>query len=164
MAQTTDHNSKGNFQLEVSTDGSSWTDISGSSTSVSFSGGEQKVGSQNTADGDAAVVTGSDKYSPIVATFNILYTDVSNEAFDKVLDRWESGTRTLYVRYAPLGGIGTVVGNEVYTASNDAGTAFACPITQQPLPPEGDANSGDPSMASFSVTAPQFKRSLTTTT
>ncbi|MFI5223621.1 MAG: hypothetical protein ACHQX3_05140 [Nitrospirales bacterium] len=109
-------------------------------------------------------MTGSNKFNPIVATFNILYTDVASEAFDFVLDRWESNTRTLYVRYAPLGGINSVVGNELYTAVGDAGTAIAVPITQQPLPPEGDAGSGDPSMASFTVTAPNFKRSLTVTT
>lgn len=163
MAQTTDSISKANFELEVSTNGSSWTDISGASTTVQFSGGEQNVGSQNTAEGDAPVVTGSDKFAPTVATFTILYTNTASEAFDTVMDRWESGTRTLYVRYAPEGGIGTVIGNDLFTAVNNAGAAFACPITQQPLPPDGDAGSGDPAMATFSVTAPKFLRSTTTT-
>lgn len=162
MAQTTTHDSGANFEAQVSTDGSSWSFIDSVAISVEHSGGEQLTGSANTADGEAPVVTNANKTGPITTTVNILYTKTSNEGFDRVRDRFEGTDKTIYFRYAPQGGIGTVVGNDVFTAVGDAGTAVKVPIINC-LVPNVDAQSGDPIMASFQLLVPDYLRAATTT-
>ena len=55
MAQTTGSVAQSNFKIEVSTNGSAWTDISGQSNTVETDGGEHQTGEQYTADGDVPV-------------------------------------------------------------------------------------------------------------
>ena len=165
MAQTTGAIDRANFEVEVSTDGTTWNKIDSEATTVAASGGDQITGSVNTADGNAPIVTAGGKTGPITLTFNGVYTKTSNEAFDRLRDRFEDatpGNRTMYVRYAPEGGIGSVAGNDLFTCTNDAGSAFAAPIINC-LPPEVDAGSGDPAMFTFSVLTPDLARSATTT-
>jgi len=152
MAQTTTAIPRSNYQIEVSTNGSSWTDISGSSNQVNPSGGDQMYGEQHTADGNAPTVVATHKTGAITITCNILYTETSGEAFQTVWARYEGAAKTIYFRYTPDGGDS---GDERYTATNDAGTAVACPIINC-LPPVVDAGSGDPAMASFTIVAPKL--------
>jgi hypothetical protein len=75
-------------------------------------------GAQNTADGLAPVVTGGGKHSAATITIRGLYTKVSGELFDYINDRWEvagNAAKTVYLKWAPEGGIGTVVGNEQFS-------------------------------------------------
>lgn len=160
MAQTQNAVAQSNFQVQVSVDGTTWTDISGNATAISTSGGEQQIGSQNTADGDAAIVTPSQKYAPIDFQISIVYTKTTGEAFDIVMGQWESDNKSIYVRYAPEGGIGTVGGNDLFTLSDANDAAFAAPIVSI-LPPNLDASSGNPAIAQFTVRAPKATRSLT---
>lgn len=155
MAQTTGAISQTVGVLEVSTNGSSWTDISGETTSVSFSGGDQLVGEQNTLDGDYPVVVGSGKKEARTATFSIVYTETASEAFDFIWDIWEAaGTSTVYVRYSPAGG---QVGDLRFFASDDAGSAATTvPIASVALPDSDDG--GGVTMAEFSVIAAQWVR------
>lgn len=152
MAQSTTAIPQGQALVEVSTDGSSWTDISGSSAQVTPSGGDQLVGSQNTAGGSAPVVTGSGKTDPAEAEVKILYNETSGEAFRIVKVRFDSATKTIYFRYTPKGS-GT--GNKRYLAASDAGVAFAAPIVSC-MPPDLDFGSGDPAMASFHIMFPKW--------
>lgn len=151
MAQTTTALPKSNFKIEVSTNGSSWTDISGSANQVNTSGGDQMYGEQQTAEGNVPVVVPTHKTGAITITCNILYTETSGEAFQTVWARYEGTAKTIYLRYSPKGGAS---GDERYTATDNAGNAFACPIVNC-LPPSTDANSGDPMTASFTVVAPK---------
>jgi len=162
MAQTTTAVSQSNFEVQFSDDGTSWTDVSGVATSVSVSGHEQQIGSINTATGDGPIVTASQKYSAADITVSMVYTKTSEEGFDMAMDQWESTDKVIYVRYAPEGGIGTVVGNDVFTLSNAAGSAFAAPIVSI-LPPALDAGTGEPAMVSLTVRAPKVTRGTTTT-
>lgn len=156
MAQTTGSLPQGKCQVEVSVNGSTWTDISGQVTSVALSGGEQLTGEQHTFDGQYPIVTGSGKMGAVTATFNFVYTETSSEAFDVVFTRFEDGgVGTIYVRYSPAGGQSSEFR---YFATNDAGSAAtAVPITAC-NPPDADAGVGDAIMASFAVIAPQFKQ------
>lgn len=154
MAQTTSAIPKSNYKVEVSTDGSSWTDISGNGATVEIDGGEQMIGEQQTAAGNVPVVVPSHKTSAVTANVSVLYTETAGEAFKVVWDRYISTNKTLYFRYSPKGGAS---GDWRYVASNNADSAFACPIISC-LPPDMDAGSGDPAMAEFSVTAPKFVR------
>lgn len=152
MAQTTGGISQGVFTAEVSTDGSSWTNISGQATQVNVSGGDQIVGAQNTAEGSAPVVTYSNKTEPLTVEVNILYTETTGEAFRVVKARFDGVDKSIFFRYTPKG---NTTGNKRYTATNDANTAVACPIVSC-LPPTLDAGSGDPAMASFTLSVPKL--------
>lgn len=152
MAQTTGAFSKSNYKIEVSVNGSSWTNISGMAADVKTSGGEQLTGEQQTAENQAPVVVASNKTAAVKVDVNILYTETAGEAFQVVWSRYESSTKTIWLRWSPKGG---ATGDERYVASNNAGTAVACPIVTC-LPPDVDANSGDPAMAMFSILAPRL--------
>lgn len=154
MAQTTGATPKSNYKAEVSLDGSSWTDISGNSTTVELDGGEQMTGEQHTASGNVPVVVPSHKVSAITATISVLYTETAGEAFKVVWDRYVSTNKTIYFRYSPKGGNS---GDWRYVASNNAGSAVACPILTC-LPPDMDAGTGDPAMAEFQIMTPKFER------
>ena len=75
MPQTTGGLSAVNAQVEVSTNGSAWTDISGSSNKVEPSGGERQSGEAYTHDGDVAIITGG-KREPIELTLSFVYTEM----------------------------------------------------------------------------------------
>lgn len=156
MAQTTGGLSQGVFVVEVSLDGSAWTNISGQATQVTPSGGDHIVGAQNTAEGSAPVVTYSNKTEPLSIEVNILYTEVTGEAFRVVKARFDGADKSIFFRYAPKG---NTTGNRRYTATNDANTAVLCPIVSC-LPPTLDAGSGDPAMASFTLSVPKLFESV----
>lgn len=155
MAQTTTPISQTIYEVEVSTDGATWTSICGTTTSVSFSGGDQLTGEQQTACGDFPVVTASGKVEARTAQFDIVYTETSNEAFDYVWDQFESsGAKTIYIRYSPAGNNS---GDLRFFATNSAGSAATAVPIVSCTPPDND-DSGGVAMASFSVIAPQWKR------
>lgn len=152
MAQTTAADNKAGFKIEVSTDASAWTDISGAAATVEVDGGEQHTGEQNTADGSAPVVTGSNKTAAITVTCSCLYTETAGQAWRVVKDRYDGAAKTIAVRYSPRGGAQT---ERRYVTANDAGTAIVVPIVNC-IVPDGDAGSGDPLMFEFSVITPKL--------
>lgn len=162
MPQTTGAIPRSNFQVQVSVNGTSWTDISGQAVTVQRSDGEQMIGEQSTADGMSPVVTGSNKKAAETVTVSAVYTEGATEAYEIVAGRYRGATKTIWLRWAPKGGIGTVAGNNLYTCANDAGTAIAVPIINCAIP-DLDASSGDPAMIEFSVRTPNISESVTTT-
>jgi hypothetical protein len=152
MAQTTTADVRAGFKIEVSTDASSFTDISGQANNVSQDGGEQLTGSLHTADGAAAIVTGANKTEPITLTISCVYTETAAQAWRLVKDRYDGAAKTIAVRYSPRGGAQT---ERRYVTANDAGTAIVVPIINCILP-EGDASSGDPLVFEFSVITPKL--------
>lgn len=162
MTQTTGAIPGSKFEVQFSTDGSTWAHKAGAAISIVHTGEEQASGAQNTADGSAPVVTGSGKHSPATITCRGIYSKISAEFWDFIRDRWEGTSKTVYMRWAPEGGIGTVAGNEQFTAGDDAGSAFPA-IIKQCVTPELDANSGGPAMVSAILEAPRVVRALTTT-
>lgn len=161
MAQTIGAIPKSKFQVQLSADGTTWTD-KGAAVSIAHTGEEQISGSQNTADGVAPVVTGGGKHSAATITIRGLYTKITAEFWDFIRDRWETTTPTIYCRWAPEGGIGTVVGNEQFLAASDADAAFAC-IIKTCNTPEVDAGDGAPAMVSVVLECPKVARGTTTT-
>jgi hypothetical protein len=166
MAQTTAAVPMNKFQVQLSIDGSSWVDKSGSTVDIKVTGQEQMSGAQNTADGFAPVVTGNGKHSAVTITARGVYTKTSGEFWDYIRDRWEDtsgANRTVYIRWAPEGGIGSVVGNEQFTATTDAGTAFAS-IIKNINSPDLDAGNGGPALVTAVLECPKVTRALTATT
>jgi hypothetical protein len=149
MAQTTGAISSGKFKAEVSIDGTTWTDVSGSATTVSIDGGDVKVGSQHTAEGSEAIVVTSNKVDPRTVTVKSVYTEETGEAFAVVWARYAGSDKTIYVRWSPNGG---ATGDFRYTCEV-GGTAAAVPIVSCTLP-EHDASSEDVSLFEFSVMTP----------
>ncbi len=162
MAQTTDANVKSEFGVEISDDGATWVDLTSEAITVAVSDGAQMVGEQNTADGDTPIVTGSNKRAASTVTVSAVYTETDSEAWDSVWDLFVSASKVTYLRWAPRGGIDTVVGNRLFTCSDDAGTAAAVPIITC-THPEGDDGSGDPMTFEFSVRTPDVVETTTTT-
>lgn len=161
MAQTTSAVSIAAAHGTVSTDGSDWTtnDLGPCLVSITPSGGDQLVGSQNTADGSAPVVAGSNKTGMITVEVRALYTETAAQAWEAVSARFDGTDKTIYFRYEPSG---NTSGKNRFTATNDAGTAIKCPIINC-LPPASDAGSGDPSMFGFSIAVPKFTQSAVPT-
>jgi hypothetical protein len=149
MAQTTGAIAQAGFKVEVSTDGSSWTDVSGTAATVAADGGEIKVGNQHTAEGDQAVVVSSNKAEPITLTAKALYTEAVGEAWAVVDAVYRAADKRIYMRYSPAGG------NEgdLRFVTAVGGVAAAVPLVSC-LPPEMDAGGEDPAMFEFSVMTP----------
>lgn len=153
MSQTTGQISKGNNEkVEISTDGSSWTDISGDITGVKTSGGEQMIGEQHVAQGNYPLVVGSNKVSATTVEASFVYTETAGEVFQVVWSRYEGSDKTIYMRWSPKGGH---VGDERYVCTNNDGTAIPVPIVAC-LPPEMESGSSDVALATFSVMAPRI--------
>jgi len=139
------------YTLEVSVNGTDWLNISGESTRVSYSGGDQQTGSTNTAGGSAPIVTHSNKTAPITVQCDIVYSEALWEAFGIVWQQWLSPNKSLFMRYSPT----NIVGGKRYYTADDANDLFRAPIVSC-LPPEGDATTGDPMMAMFSLLVPKM--------
>lgn len=151
--QTTDAINKGStYLIEASTDGTTWTDISGSANKVTPSGGEQMIGEQHVAVGNYPIVVGSNKVGSITVEVSIVYTETAGEAFQTVWARYEGAAKSIYLRWSPKGG---AVGDERYFCANNAGTAIAAPIVSC-LPPEMESGSSDIALATFSVQCPRI--------
>lgn len=149
MAQTTSAISQAGFKVEVSTDGTSWTDISGTASTVNVDGGDVPVGEQMTAEGSEAIVVSSGKVEPRTVTVRSVYTEDAAEAFEVVYARYAGSDKTVYLRWSPAGGAS---GDVQYTCAV-GGVAAAVPITACTLP-ELDASSEDVALFEFSVKAP----------
>lgn len=149
MSQTTDAISSANFKVEVSSDGSSWTDISGAGATVTVDGGDIGVGSQHTASGSEAVVVSNRKRDPRTITVRALYTETAGEPWKVVYAAYVGADPSIYLRYSPNGG---GAGDLQYTTAV-GGAAAAVPIKSCSMP-QLDAGSEDPAMFEFSVITP----------
>lgn len=155
MAQTTDSMASAGFKVEVSTDGTSWTDVSGTASAVTVDGGDVKVGSQHTAEGDEAVVVTSNKVEPRTVTVKSLYTETETEAFSVIHAAYASASKKIFLRWSPAGG---GVGDLRYTCAV-GGSAAAVPIVSCTLP-ELDTGTEDPAMFEFSVMTPGLLKAV----
>lgn len=149
MAQTTGAISQSGFKVEVSTDGTSWTDISGQAAAVNVDGGDVPVGEQMTAEGGESIVVSSNKVEPRDVTVRSVYTEGATEAFEVVYAQYAGADKTIYLRWSPAGG---ATGEVQYTCAV-GGSAAAVPITSCTLP-ELDAGSSDIALFEFTVKTP----------
>lgn len=122
MTQTTDAMSGLDCPIEVSTDNSTWTNISGSSSSIEPSAQTRQTGVKYTLDGDYPIIT-TGKRQPMEIEVKIIYTQTAGEAFEIVRAAFEAGT-PLYVRWSPGGG---AVGDQRFTSSKGVVTEFLYP-------------------------------------
>lgn len=128
MTQTTGGLSMRNCKIEMSINGSVWTDISGFSNVINWDSGDRDTDSVPTFDGDTKIVTAG-KRNPINVTAKIVYTEGVSDAFEVARAAYEAAT-AFYLRWSPKGG---TTGNFNYTT--DSG------IVKNPILPQGDSGS-----------------------
>jgi len=134
-------------KVEISTNGTTWTDISGAATAVSVSGGDRQTGEAYPLNADVAVIT-TGKRDPIEVTVKALYTEGTSDAYETVRGAYEGGT-SLYVRWSPAGG-----GTGKFQYATDAG------IVTNAVYPTGESSGGDPVMFEFTVKTPKVTKSV----
>jgi hypothetical protein len=136
--------------VEISENGSTWTDISGWAASVSPGPSVRKYGLAYTHEGDTAIIT-TGKREPVDAVVNIVYTEGTGDPFEVVRQAHENNT-DLYARWSPQGG----------SAGDFQFSTGAARVTEY-NPPPTEAESGDPVTVNFTVTAPSFTKSVVAT-
>jgi hypothetical protein len=162
MAQTTAAIDRSNYEVGIADDAATWVTIEGQAVTVTVSDGDQLIGEQFTAEGEVPIVTGANKMGARTVTVTCVYTEEALEAFEKVYARYTGAAKTIAVRWAPKGGIGTVAGNNIFTTSTAAGAAAVAPIINCTLP-DLDASSADPAIFEFSVRAADILEGVTVT-
>jgi len=135
-------------KLEISTDGTTYDDVSGYGFTLEVGGGERMQGAMYTLEGDTAIITGG-KREPLELTFKGLYTEDENSPFETVWTQYDTdGGGGLYVRWSPKAGD---IGDDQFTS--DQGIVTAC------LPPGVDPESGDPTPFAFTLVTPKVTKS-----
>jgi hypothetical protein len=148
MAQTTGAitGAAAKIQIDVNATGT-YTDISGSSQSVDAVEFTRLNGSAHTFDGDYAALTFG-KQPPTEITVNILYTEVTGEAFLIAVAALKAN-HPVKLKWQPAGNAGkyfeTPAGGKISSVSL----------------PGNDAGSGEPLMVSFTVMAPGIITDIT---
>ena len=140
MAQTSTAFSARNAVVYISTDGSSWTNISGSSQSVTAGDGTRLTGTAHTFDGNGPIIVAG-KLDAQESTVAITYTEDTNGAYDRAKGYFDGANSICYLRVAPNG---SASGNFRFTSTKGV-------ITQFPAFHELDASSGDVQMIEFTV-------------
>lgn len=149
MAQTTNSIWGGAAKVEISTNGSSWTDISGHANKVSPSGGDRQTGKAYTFDGEYPIVKVG-KMNERETRVDIIYTEETNDAFEKARAQFEAaGGGTMYARWSPAGGS---VGEFLFTT--DAG--FVKDFSY----PEVDSEGNGPLRAFFVIQHARITKSV----
>ena len=140
MPQTTGALSNACAAVEISLDGVTWTDISGSTQSVSDTEQTKMSGEAYTFDGRGPIVKGG-KFEPLEVSFAIVYTEVLTEAYEIARAVFEqTGCDTeVYVRWSPGGGLPGTIWLQIYGPI----VSFTYPAL--------DASTAAPIMAGFVV-------------
>jgi len=158
MPQTTGSVSKALGRIEISTDLTTWVNVSGSSQSITSTEQERNTGDEHTLDGDVPLSEGG-KRNAMDIDFNIVYTEVAGEAYELVRAAFENANTLggIYVRWVPKGGT--------------SGTAamYRTPITKAATLktfkyPDVDANGAGPIMGMFRVHTPEIQKTSASNT
>lgn len=152
MSQTTDSIWGGAAYVGISTNGSSWTEISSHGMHVTPEGGDRRVGEAYVFDDENAIVKVG-KLNPRDTRVDFVYTENAADAFEVARGQFESaGGGTMYVRWSPSGG---GVGDAGYTT--DAG--FVADLRY----PEVDSEADGPMVLYFVVRHAALTRSIIAT-
>lgn len=147
MAQNTGAISSAEFKVEGGTNGSSWTDYSGTTLKITPSGGDRASGEVNTFDGDTPIVTWG-KRASVDITVEYVYSEGASDLFEALRAAYEAGT-AWYWRWAPKGGQS---GEFQFATAAGRITAFEYP--------KGDAGSGAPVVLTAVQKSASFTKSV----
>jgi hypothetical protein len=107
MAQVTGTFPQSCGEVEISSDYTTWEDISGETASVQDTSQSRMSGETYTLDGDTAIL-GQGKREPMQITLTIVYTEAADEAFRKFAKEFEAAEcgDDMWMRWSPGEGIG----------------------------------------------------------
>lgn len=145
MAQTTGQTTAYNLKLELSTNGTVWTDASGSANKIEPSGGDRDVSETSTFGGYPPIVSQGPKKS-IEVKISALYTEVTGESWEILRAAYEAGT-SIYIRYSPKGG---TTGNAQFTSGQG--------VVKTPVWPSADASDSKPMTFECTTVVPGFTK------
>lgn len=147
MAQTNDAITFRNVKVELSSDGSTWINVSGSTSGVIVKGGERAVYEISPVFGDATkVMTGVRK--PYTLTVKSVYTENMTEAYS-VLDAAYLANSLVYLRWTPAGDT-----PGVYRYTTVGGRVVSNQL------PGGDVDQAKPLMAEYEMTAEDITKEV----
>lgn len=146
MAQTTGAISFKDCKIEISTNGTAWTDIGGFANEVQLSGGDRAIVETPTFTGGTMILTAG-KLAALTITIPCIYTEGVAEPFEVYRAAYEAGT-PFYARWSPAGG-----------ASGDFQYASAAGIPKAAPYPAGTAKDGNPAMFNIVITTPSATKS-----
>jgi len=143
MAQTTGATSAVNAVVEWSTNGSSWTGLSGHANKVTTSGGARKTGEIETFDGDTVILTAG-KRGSIDVKVAAVYTETAGE-IQQIARAAQQAATPFYLRW-------TV---KAATTGNLRHTTSAGYLTDAIFPPV-DASDTKPVMCMLVLKTPEI--------
>lgn len=152
MPQTTTAMAVTETVVELSTDGITWTNVSGSTNKVEVAPQTADSGMAATLEGQYKIVRAG-KYNPAEATVTILYTETASEAYAILHGQKNVPNRPLYIRWTP----GGYNGDHRFYSGDANGNKAAARITEFPYP-GANAEDGGPHLVSFKLQATQFVR------
>jgi hypothetical protein len=156
MPQTSTAMNTVNAVVELSPDGATWTNVSGTTNKVDVAPQTVDSGMAATLEGQFKIVT-SGKTNPVDITVTILYTETAGEAAALLEAQRASITPAIYFRYTP----GGYNGNYRYKSANSTGNTVAARITEFPTV-SVDAGAGGPQMMTFKLQTTQLVREAAT--
>lgn len=127
MPQTADAINTVDAVVEVSADGATWTNVSGTTNKVEITPQTADSGSRATAEGAYKIVRRG-KYNPVQITFTALFTETASEFYELLNARKAIGT--WYFRYTP----GGYNGNYRWYTGDSNGNKAAARIVEFPYP------------------------------
>jgi hypothetical protein len=142
--------------VEISTNGTSWTNISGSTNKVEVTPQTVDSGMAATLEGAFKIVR-SGKINPVEVTVTCLYTESATEAASILEGQRAVPGFPLYFRYTP----GGYNGDYRYKSANSNGQTTAARITEFPQV-GASAEEAGPAMITFKLQATQLVREAAT--
>jgi len=152
MPQTTTAINTVDAVIEVSVNGTTWTNISGSTNKIEPSPQTADSGNAASLEGQYKIVRAG-KFNPVDITVTILFTETAAEAYAILHGQKEVAGRPLYLRYAPGGYNGEY---RWYTGDSN-GNKAAGRITEFPYPSANSEDAG-PHLVVFKLQATTLTR------
>ena len=146
MAQTTGALSWANCQIELSANGSTWTDVSGFSNSLSLDGGDRQMGEFFTCDGELPIITYG-KRNMLTITIQAVYTEDGSDPYEMAHQAAENNT-PLYVRWSP----------KAWAAIGDLRFVSGAGFVSSPIYPQGAADSPDAIVVDIAINVGSITR------
>ena len=147
MPQTTGALSWIDAVIEISFEGTTFYDMSGNNNSLKVDGGERAIAEFFTSLGDTPILT-KGKRSKLEVTLAGVYTEITNELFDRVTGVYEAGT-PFYIRWAAK-----THGTGVFVFTTSAG------VVTKPVYPQGAADSADAIQIEVTISVASITKSV----